>query len=51
VASAGEGSIYAEDEEVKWVRVASTLGGTSAVTYITATGKEVPARGLASRTP
>ena len=51
VASAGEGSIYAEDEEVKWVRVASTLGGTSAVTYITATGKEVPATALASRAP
>ena len=51
VASAGEGPVYAEGEEVKWVRVASTLGGTSTVTYITVTGKEVPATALASRTP
>ena len=51
VASAGEGPIYAEGEEVKWVRVASTLGGPSTVTYITATGKEVPATALASRAP
>ena len=51
VASAGEGPVYAEGEEVKWVRVASTLGGPSTVTYITATGKEVPATALASRAP
>ena len=51
VASAGDGPIYAEGEEVKWVRVASTLGGPSTVTYITATGKEVPATALASRAP
>jgi hypothetical protein len=51
VASAGEGPVYAEGEEVKWVHVASTLGGTSTVTYITATGKEVPATTLASRAP
>jgi hypothetical protein len=51
VASTGEGPTYAEGEEVKWVRVASTLGGTSTVTYITATGKEVPATALASRAP
>ena len=51
VASAGEGPVYAEGEEVKWVRVASTLGGASIVTYITATGKEVPATALASRAP
>jgi hypothetical protein len=51
VASAGGGPIYAEGEEVKWVRVASTLGGASTVTYITASGKEVPATALASRVP
>jgi hypothetical protein len=51
VASAGSGPIYAEGEEVKWVRVASTLGGPSTVTYITASGKEVPATALASRVP
>jgi hypothetical protein len=51
VASAGEGPIYAEGEEVKWVRVAGTLGGPSTVTYITATGKEVPATALASWAP
>jgi hypothetical protein len=51
VASVGDGPIYAEGEEVKWVRVASTLGGPSTVTYITATGKEVPATALASRAP
>ncbi len=49
VASAGSGPIYAEGEEVKWVRVASTLGGSSTVTYITTSGKEVPATALASR--
>ncbi len=49
VASAGSGPIYAEGEEVKWVRVASALGGPSTVTYITASGKEVPATALASR--
>ena len=51
VASAGEGPVYAEGAEVKWVRVASTLGGPSTVTYITATGKEVPAVALAGRLP
>lgn len=49
VASAGDGPIYAEGEEVKWVRVASTLGGPSTVTYLTASGKEMPATALASR--
>jgi hypothetical protein len=47
LASTGSGPIYAEGEEVKWVRVASTLGGPSIVTYITAAGKEVPATALA----
>ena len=51
VASAGDGPLYAEGEEVKWVRVASTLGGTSTLTYLTASGKEVPATALASRVP
>jgi hypothetical protein len=51
VASVGEGPVYAEGEEVKWVRVASTLGSASTVTYLTATGKEVPATALASRAP
>jgi hypothetical protein len=51
VASAGERPVYVEGEEVKWVRVASTLGSPSSVTYITATGKEVPATALASRAP
>ena len=51
VASAGEGPVYAEGEEVKWIRVAGTLGGPSTVTYITATEKEVPATAPASRAP
>ena len=47
----GDFANYAEGEEVKWVRVAGTLGGPSTVTYITATGKEVPATALAVRMP
>jgi hypothetical protein len=47
LASAGSGPLYAEGEEVKWIRVASTLGGASTVTYITASGREVPATALA----
>jgi hypothetical protein len=43
VASAGSGPIYAEGEEVKWVRVTATLGGPARVLYITDSGKEVPA--------
>jgi hypothetical protein len=49
VASAGSGPIYAEGEEVKWVRVASTLGGASRVVFITASGKEVPAEQIGWR--
>jgi len=49
VASAGTGPIYAEGEEVKWVRVSSTLGGSSRVVFITASGKEVPAQQTAWR--
>ena len=48
VASAGTGPLYADGEEVQWVRVASSLGGPSTVTYITASGKEVPAAAIAS---
>jgi hypothetical protein len=43
VVSAGSGPVYAGGEEVKWVRVASTLGGPARVLYITASGREVPA--------
>jgi hypothetical protein len=49
VASAGTGPIYAEGEEIKWVRVASTLGGSSTLTYITASGREVAAEKVAFR--
>lgn len=51
VASAGSGPIYAEGEEVEWVKVSSTLGGPSTVTYITSSGKEVPATAIARRLP
>jgi hypothetical protein len=49
VASSGTGPIYAEGEEVKWVRVAASLGGVSRVVFITASGKEVLADQIASR--
>jgi hypothetical protein len=49
VANAGSSPIYAEGEEVKWVRVASTLGGSSKTTYITASGREVSAERIAYR--
>jgi len=39
----GVGPIYAAGEKVEFVRVAANLGGRSTVTYITASGKEVPA--------
>ncbi|HYL81991.1 MAG TPA: hypothetical protein VEU07_14325, partial [Candidatus Acidoferrum sp.] len=51
VASAGSGPIYAGGEEVKWMKVSSTFGGSSTVTYITASGREVPATGLAGVVP
>jgi hypothetical protein len=41
VASAGNGPIYAEGEEVTHVRVAAVLGGTSRVTYLTRSGREL----------
>lgn len=49
VASLGTGPLYAEGEEVTHVRVAATFGGPSTVTYITASGKEVPAEQFAWR--
>lgn len=48
VAAVGGGPVYAEGEEVKLVRVASTFGGGSTVTYITASGREVPAERVGS---
>ncbi len=48
VASAGQGPLFAEGEEVQWVRVAATFGGGSTVTYITASGKEIPAERVLS---
>jgi hypothetical protein len=39
----GVGPLYAAGEEVERVRVAATLGGPSQVTYITISGREVPA--------
>jgi hypothetical protein len=39
----GAGPIYAAGEKVEFVRVAANLGGRSSITYITESGKEVPA--------
>lgn len=39
----GVGPLFAQGEEVEQVRVAATLGGASQVTYITTSGREVPA--------
>jgi len=39
----GSGPVYAAGEKVKFVRVAANMGGKSSVTYITESGKEVPA--------
>ncbi|MFQ5839703.1 MAG: hypothetical protein ACE5HK_03175, partial [Candidatus Methylomirabilales bacterium] len=44
VASANGGPIFADGEEVQWVRVAATYGGRLTVTYITASGREIPVR-------
>jgi hypothetical protein len=41
VASAGEGPLYADGEEVTHIRVAAVLGGGSRLTYITRSGREV----------
>lgn len=35
--------VLVQREEVKRVRVAATLGGPSQVTYITTSGREIPA--------
>lgn len=51
LAAAGGGPIYAEGEEVRWVLVAASYGGGSTVTYITASGKEIPAETLMSAMP
>jgi hypothetical protein len=39
----GAGLLFAEGEAVERVRVAATFGGPSQVTYITKSGREVPA--------
>ena len=36
-------NVYIAGEKVERVRVAANLGGKSSVTYITASGKEIPA--------
>jgi hypothetical protein len=40
----GAGSMFADGERIERVRVAATLGGPSQVTYITTSGREVPAQ-------
>jgi len=42
----GAGPLYADGEEVEQVRVAAVLGGPSQVTYLTASGRELPASTL-----
>jgi len=41
VASAGEGPLYADGEEVTHMKIAAVLGGGSTLTYITRSGREV----------
>ncbi len=48
LASLGIGPIYAQGELVEKVRVEAAMGGGSTMTYITASGKEVPAKQLKS---
>jgi hypothetical protein len=43
IASNGSNPIYAGGERVDKVRVASVVGGGSSITYITESGREVPA--------
>ena len=43
VASSGQGPVYAEGERVERVRIVASLGGPAQVTYITASGREIPA--------
>lgn len=44
LASLGMGPIYAQGELVEKVRVEAAMGGGSTMTYITASGKEIPAK-------
>lgn len=44
VASAGEGPLYAEGEEVTHIKVATLLGGQSTLTYVTRSGREIVVR-------
>lgn len=44
LASLGMGPIYAQGELVEKVRVEAAMGGGSTMTYITASGKEIPVR-------
>lgn len=44
VASASEGPVYAEGEEVTHVRVAAVLGEASSVTFLTRSGREILVR-------
>ncbi len=48
LASLGIGLIYAQGEPVEKVRVEAAMGGGSTMTYITASGKEIPAKQLKS---
>lgn len=48
LASLGIGPIYAQGELVEKVRVEAAMGGGSTMTYITASGKEIPAKQLKS---
>lgn len=48
LASLGMGPIYAQGELVDRVRVEAAMGGGSTMTYITASGKEIPAKQLKS---
>jgi len=43
--AANEMPLYADGEKVVKMRVASVLGGRSTITYITESGKEIPAEG------
>lgn len=48
LASLGIGPIYAQGELVEKVRLETAMGGGSTMTYITASGKEIPAKQLKS---
>lgn len=40
LAAGGSGPIYADGEAVEWVRVSTTLGGGTELTYVTVSGRE-----------